>query len=476
MITNALNSKKDFKMNYKIELLMNAPEVTAYANDVDAFVPEFWAGASLDILSETLFAPQLVTRDYDAAVASFGDTVNTRIPSEFVTKRKGANDDVTVQDVSATNVKVELNQFAHISFTIKDLQSAKSLADLISTYIQPAMTNFAQHIERTILGQYAQFMGNASGTLNGMDKTTVKDDLLDAWKTMQDNNVPTDNRNMVWSTDSLRHGLAVDQFTKVNEYGDDMALRKATLGELFGFNNWQSKNMPSTTGTVTTDGAINFASGYAAGTTVLVVDGFSAAITANSWVSVGGNPHRVVSTSGGATPVGITLDSGLRVAVANDATVSIIDPGAVNLVAGYAVDYYGDIVVDGFSVQPQVGQMVTFGTSSSSEIYTIIGVPAANTITLDRPLESALSNDDKVNLAPDGAYNFAFTRGALAFVSRPLEAINVGGATSAVMETNGLPIRVTLSYEGRGQGILVTIDMLYGIKVLRPELGAVMLG
>lgn len=466
-------------MQHDIKTLMNAGEMIACDNvGLDAFVPEFWAAASLDILTETLFAPSLVMRDFDSMIQSYGDTVNTRIPSEFNTIRKGENDDVTVQNVSATNVKVELNQFAHISFVIKDLQSAKSLADLIETYIRPAMTNMGQHIERTLFGQYAQFLGNASGSLGVMNKDSVKDDMLDCWKTMQDNNVPQDGRNLIWSTDSLRHGLAVDQFTKVNEYGNDMALRKAQLGELFGFDNWQSKNIPSLTGSDKTMTAkVNFAAGYDKGATVIVVDGITGSTANNTWITVDNDPHRVVATTETSTnTTGITLDSGLRKAVEDNAVIKIYTPGAVDKAAGYSAGHYGAITVKSFTSQPQVGQMVTFGTSSSSEIYTIVAVRSTNNIDLDRPLESDLSDDDAVNLGPDGSYNFAFTKNAIAFVSRPLEAFNIGGAQSAVMVKDGLPLRVTMTYEGRGQGILITIDLLYGVKVLRPELGAVMLG
>ena len=44
----------------------------------------------------------------------------TRRPGEFVSYRKWVTDDVTVQDSTATDVVVPLNQHLHVSFLIRD--------------------------------------------------------------------------------------------------------------------------------------------------------------------------------------------------------------------------------------------------------------------------------------------------------------------------------------------------------------------
>ena len=133
--------------------------------------------------------------------------------------------------------------------------------------------------------------------------------------------------------------------------------------------------------------------------------------------------------------------------------------------------------MDGFTVAPQVGQMVTFGDSTTSAVYTIIGVNALVGVTLDRPLDAAISDGDAVCIGPAGSYNFAFHRNAIALVSRPLALPRRGaGALSAVAEHDGIAIRVTITYDGRRQGHLVTVDFLCGVKTLDSRLGAVMLG
>jgi len=157
--------------------------------------------------------------------------------------------------------------------------------------------------------------------------------------------------------------------------------------------------------------------------------------------------------------------------------ITYLLPGQINNVAGYAVGWSKEITVDTFTVAPQVGQMVSFGNVAGSTVYSIIDVNALVGITLDRPLDTALADNDKVNIGPMGNYNLAFHRDAIALVVRPLARPKPGtGALSAVVNWNGLSMRATITYDGNKQGHLVTLDMLAGIAVLDTRLGAVLLG
>ncbi len=151
--------------------------------------------------------------------------------------------------------------------------------------------------------------------------------------------------------------------------------------------------------------------------------------------------------------------------------------------AGYAAGYNKLISIDTGSTTeiPQVGQPVTFGLTNYNTVYTIIQVNSlgggAFTILLDRSLDFAISDEDTVNLGPNGDYNFAFHRNALALVVRPLAQPRPGtGALSAVVNYNDLSMRATITYDGNKQGHLVTLDMLCGLAILDLNLGAVMLG
>lgn len=453
-----------------------------YANDIDAYIPEFWANESLAILEENMVAANLVHRDFQDEIANYGDVVNTRKPGEFVAYRKTNSDNVTDQNATATNVPVRLNQHIHVTFVIKDGEESKSKLDLVQTFIQPAMLAHARMMDQIVLGQYPAFMHNRGGKLGTAGTVAT---LLDMRQVMTENKVYMDGRRLILTPSTETDLLKLDIFTQAHQVGDDgTALREAWLGRKYGYDTYTCQNMSTVaTGNTTVTGAVNNSGGYAAGTTTMTVDGLSAALPVNSWFTVAGDmtPQRIISSTGGATPTAVVFWPGLKYAVADDAVITRYVPGQINNSGGYAAGYSKEITVDTFSVAPRVGQFVSFGVSTSSTFatnpyYTVIQVNGTTGITLDRPLDVAVSDDDKVNIGPAGHYNFAFHRNAIALVVRPLALPPAGtGARAANINHKGLGIRAVITYDGQAQGTRVTLDLLCGVCVLDNLLGGVFL-
>lgn len=460
-----------------------APVQGFYANDNSSMIPQRWAMESLLILQENMVASSLVHRDFENEIREYGDTVNTRKPNNFVAKRKTDADDVTDQDAISSNVQVKLDQHVHVSFVIKDGERSKAFADLVNVYVRPALLAHATFLDQIILGQYAQFLDNSVGKLGTAVSESTYVDLNTKFNV---NKAYVAGRNLILNPNSNGDSLKLGLFVQAQQAGDGgQALRDAWIGRKYGFGTYMCQNMSTVaTGNTVVTGAVNNASGYAAGTTTMAVDGLSAALPVNAWFTVAGDatPQRIVSSVGGATPTSVTFAPGLRSAVVDNAVITIYTPGAINNSGGYAAGYAKMLTVDTFSVAPRVGQFLTFGTSTSSNkavnpIYTIIEVSGTTGITLDRPLEVAVSDNDTVNIGPAGNYNFAFHQNAIALVTRPLAAPPDGvGAASAVVNYGGMGLRVTMTYDGKAQGTRVTIDALCGIKALDQNLGGVMLG
>lgn len=454
------------------------------ANSLSAFVPQLWANESIAILQENMVAANLVYRDFEEYIAKYGDVVNTRKPSEFTAIRKLPTDDVTDQDATATNVPVPLNQGVHVTFVIKDGEESKSFKNLVEEYLKPAMLAQARFIDQIVLGQYPQFLGTTAGGLAQMSSSTAKGFMLDLKKVMTQNKAYEDGRNLVWTPSSNAEAMKTDLFVAAYANADNGdAMKNATMGRRLGFDNYECQNASSVAvGNTSVTGAIN-GGNLTKGSTSLTVNGFSAAITNGAWCTIAGDdtPQQIVSTTGGATPTGLVITPGLRKTISNSAVVKVYTPGAVNQSVsptGYAAGWAKNIAVDGFTVAPQLGQLVNFGPGLAT--YTIVkGVssPSTTLITLDRPLDAAIADNDAVCIGPPGDYNFAFHRNAIALVVRPLILPRPGvGAIGAVVNDGGLSMRVVITYDGKAQGHRVTFDMLCGIAILDTGLGAVMLG
>ena len=474
-----------------MKLRASKPFIPVYeTNDIDAFIPEVWANESVAILIENMVVANLVHTDFKNEIQEFGDVVNTRKPASFTAKRKTDADNVTIQNATATNIPVKLDQHWHTTFLIRDGQESKAFKDLVTEFLEPAVVSIAQAIDKILLGQYAIFMraGNLAGGLGELSTTNGKDMILDARKIMNDNKAPMAGRNMILTSQSETQILKDDTFTDADRVGDDgTALREASIGRKLGFNFFMCQNMADVVNTdIGTADAIN-AGNLIAGSTVLTLDDESVC-TIGDVVTVVGDMTPQLVTGINATNSTITVTPGIRDAILDNAVVTVYDGALVNLGAGYAAGYTKGIILSdiGTTNYPTVGQSVAIATSSvgtitASDVYTIVDVTDASTgvatIWLDRSLDTAIVDNAVVGLMPTGAYNLCFVRNAISLVTRPLAVPIAGtGALSAVANYGGLSIRVTITYDGDKQGHLVTVDLLSGVKVLDNPLGAVLLG
>lgn len=449
--------------------------LTCYDNSIDAFIPEHWANESIALLVENMVVANLIHRDFEMEFAKFGDTVNTRQPAEMIAHRKTNADDVTVQDVSATNVPVVLNQHIHVSFLIRDGEETLSFKDLVETYLEPAVQAMARKVDLVVLGQYAQFLQNSAGTLGGLTSSNAIEYITNLRKVMNVNRAHMVDRNLILGPDAETKFLQNEAFTSAEKVGDEgTALREASLGRKFAFNIYMEQNMASVPADTTTGlGEVNNAAGYPIGTTVLTVDGFaSGEVEPGDWISINGIPYHVTATDN-AIATSITLEYGLRAAVVDNDDITVYDMGEVNNASGYPAGYAKTIVVDG-SFTLSVGQIVTFETSNVR--YVVIKTNGTTQVELDRPLEVALVDNDDMHIGPTGNFNLAFHRNALTLAIRPLALPRAGaGALAGMADYNGLTMRTVITYDGTKQGHLVTLDFLMGVKVLDTDLGAVLL-
>lgn len=458
------------------------PFMAVYDNSISAFIPQFWANESLAILEENMVMGNLVHRDFEPVIQRFGDTVNTRRPGEFVAKRKTNADSVTIQDATATNIQVPLDQWIHTSFMIKDGEESKSFKSLVDEYMAPAMLAQARIIDQILLGQVYRYMANSYGHLAGLSSSNAITYITGVRNKMNRNKAYVEGRNLVLCPNSETQFLQNSVFTSANLVGDDgTALQEASLGRKFGYDIWMCQNTSSILAgnSDVLSGAIN-GGNLTAGSTVLTVNGFTGAVTTGAWVTIAGDdtPQRITAHSETlGNTVQITVSPGLQTTIITAAAVVSYVPGKVNNAAGYAAGWSKPIVYDTFTKDPIAGQLVAF-TTDATNIYTAIQVDTVGkTITLDRPLVVALVDNDNIDVGPSGDFNFAFHRNALALVVRPLAVPRDGiGARSAVVNLNGLSVRATITYNGSMQGTLVTLDMLCGIAVLDTNLGAVLYG
>ncbi len=470
-------------------LYLSKALVACFANDNDAFIPEHWAQEGLAILEENMVVANLVHRDFEDEVKDFGDVVNTRRPGTFRISRKRDGTTLAQQDASATNVQVPLDQWFYSSFVIKDGESSKSFQDLVDIYLRPGMQTIARAVDRAVLGRCHNFLrapANRVGRLENLTSANSKDYMLEAREVLNVNKAPTDGRNLVLAAASETALLKNDMFLKANERGDGgTALENAELGRILGFGTFMDQNVNSlaaatmvgqiATGTITS--VLGAGSG---GSQACTITGDE--VVLGEFATVAGNDqptYITAATTGAGDTTAVTFNEVNKYATLATAVVTVYQSLDVN--GGYAAGYSEAIVVDGWTVPPQIGQLVAFGTGASRRTYTVIeswlSGSGEQSIILDRPLEVLLADGDLVFPGPAGALNLAFHRDALALVTRPLAVpSSTLGVMSSVGSYNNIAMRVTMQYDIQAGGTVVNLDILAGVAVLDQNLAVVLLG
>lgn len=437
----------------------------------------------------------LVHRDFSPLVASYGDVVNTRRPQEFEMRRKAQSDSVENQDAVSTNVQVPLNQHVYVTFTIKDEESSLSFKELIQYYMQPAAKEMASAVDKILVGQVHQWLANKVGKLAGMTSANAKEYILEAREKLNVNKAYPYGRNLVISPYSETQMLNTDMFIKANERGDDgTALAEARLGRVLGFDTYMDQNVPYVPLSGADINTLNHTAGASAGDTGNKACTSATEVTNGEFVWITGDQQaQVISAhTGSGSTTGITLVDAYDNAVAANAVGYAYNAASVDLaghtsanssITAYAAGYDKKIRIDGMTANKVlvVGQLLAFATGASRHTYTVVQVESVNTTTvyvwLDRPLTTALANNDAAFPGPHGSMNFGFHRDALALVNRPLAVpSNALGVQAAVGSYNDLAMRVAMQYDISSQGTKVTLDMLLGVAQLDENLGVVLQG
>lgn len=320
---------------------------------------------------------------------------------------------INLQNITEDSVNVTLNHIADVSVNWTSKEKALNISDFGEQVLNPAMEAIAQKIDEDIHKEFYKAVPYFVGTSG-----TTPDDLEDfanAALMLNNNKVPLANRNAVWSPSANAKFSIIPAIVNAEKSGSTLALREGSIGRIQGLNNYMTQNVQT----------------HVAGT-------FTAVTTpkVNTTAVVGSNT--------------LVLNGGT--------TATTLKAGDVFYITTAGKKYY-------YSV--------------ASDATALTGTPAVITITTVSKVQVAHQVNDAV-VFPDASAgghvaNLAFIRNACAFVSRPLE-IPMGGASAYSANFEGISLRVTAGYDITTKKEILSIDTLYGIKAVYPELAVRILG
>lgn len=211
--------------------------------EATGFIPEVWAASALGALKANTVMARLINRNYEDAVANFGDIVNVPRRGALSVNDKAANTQITLQTPSADTVQVTLNKYKEVSFLVEDVAAAQANQSIIDGYITDGIMALAEQIDGDILALYSGFSTTpidartGSGGIVALTVTEARR-LLNAAK------VPLQDRAIVWHEDAEKELLALGQFTNAQyDPSNATSLQEASLGRKYGFAHYMDQQV-----------------------------------------------------------------------------------------------------------------------------------------------------------------------------------------------------------------------------------------
>jgi len=241
----------------------NQQTVTTAAN----FIPELWSDEVIAGYKKNLVLGNLVTKINHNGKK--GDTIHIPAPVRGSANVKAANTQVTLQGDTHSVVNLSIDKHYEYSVVIEDIVEVQALQSLRRFYTDDAGYALATQVDNDLFVQSESLQGGTKGAntwaaaVIGGDGVTAYDqtantnagngsDITDAGirkmiLTLDNADVPMDNRCMVIPPIAANDMLGINRFTEQQYIGDGDAIKTGKIGSIYGMDVYVSSNCPTET-------------------------------------------------------------------------------------------------------------------------------------------------------------------------------------------------------------------------------------
>ena len=396
--------------------------------------PSMIAKEALMQLENNLVMGNNVHKEYKKEFVKVGSSVSIRKPVKFV-----ASDGATRvnQDVEEATTTFSIDKRKHVSWKFSTNDLTMSIEQYSERYIRPAMIALANQVDADLCALYKNVF-NFSGTAGTTPATFAA--LGGAARKLDECAVPDDGMRKLVLNPAARWSMADALKTTYNPGIASDMVRKGLLGqvanfEIFGDQNIKSHTKGTATGTPLVNGGsqnVTYAASTAGGTSQsLVTDGWTNSVT------------------------GI-LKAGDKFTIAGVYSVNPISKVSTGNLQQFTV-------------------LADADSGASTGPATLSISPAIITSGPYQTVDAAPADNAAITVLASYAANLAFHKNAFGLVTCPLELPD-GAAFKARESSDGLSVRVVKDYDIANDDDIIRLDILYGTKVLYPEMACVLLG
>jgi N4-gp56 family major capsid protein len=242
----------------------NHSTITTSAN----FIPELWSDEVIGAYKTNLVLANLVTKM--SHKGKKGDTIHIPKPARGSASVKAAGSQVTLIADTAGVVNISIDKHYEYSKLIEDIAEVQALASMRKFYTDDAGHALANQVDDSLFALGEGFQGGTVGgsgaalwekAVRGGDGTTVFDgstsgggatDITDAGirrmiLTLDDADVPMDNRAIVLPPIASNDLLGINRFTEQQFIGSGDAIKTGKIGQIYGVDVFVTSNCPTVT-------------------------------------------------------------------------------------------------------------------------------------------------------------------------------------------------------------------------------------
>lgn len=377
-------------------------------NTWSAVVPQILA-QGLRALRKTAFLPMLVNRQYEAEAAMKGTAITVPSVSSI------AAQDVTPDSVPPTTlsgsdslVTITLDKWKEAPFFLTEKELLEIMEGTTSLKVERAVQALADQINVDIFSTYKSLYGYV-GTAGTTPFATDEQEAIDARKKLTDQLAPYGTRFTVLDTAAEAKALKLRLFQDASWRNDSgIGLREGMLGRTLGFDWYTHNAVPTHTKGAAGTVLLDDTVARAVGTTTLHVDGVTTLPVAGDIFTIAGDTQTYVVVS-------------------------------TSILSGTDAD---------ITFQPGL----------------VVAIPAAD-------------GNEAVTFKATHTVNLALHQDCITFATRPLDsgmspsmAAQLGVIVQTIIDPlSRVALRLCIKHEHRR--LRYALDCLYGVKVVRPELG-----
>jgi len=201
------------------------------------------AAAALGLLEREIVLPGLIWRDAGGDFAgAAGDTVTLRVPATTKARKRAlrgarpaaseGDGIIQMDNLDETKVDVTLDTDLYNAVATTDEELTLDITDFGKQVLQPQISAIAEGAEDAIV---EEMLGADYATTLTLDTVDPYKTAIDASTALNKAKVPRSDRFLVLGADMEGVFLKSDRLSKVDQSGDDAALRRAQIGNLAGF-------------------------------------------------------------------------------------------------------------------------------------------------------------------------------------------------------------------------------------------------